>query len=171
MLLLRVHPARHLVDDERALGHLAVELRDLGHGLLDRRAGLAELRHELRVVEDAAGHLAVAASEAQHQVQGRLLLDVVVAQRAAIFQLLAREDEALLVGRDALLVLDLLLHVVDRVARLHVERDGLAGEGFHEDLRGRACFGGSFWESAVALKRCYPTVCAITFACVSLSLQ
>ena len=24
-------------------------------------------------------------------------------------------------------------------------------------------FGGSFWESAVALKRCYPTVCAIKF--------
>ena len=76
-------------------------------------------------------------------MERRLLLDVVVAQRAAIFQLLAREDEALLVGRDALLVLDLLFHVVDRVARLHVERDGLAGEGFHEDLRGRACF---WWQ-------------------------
>ena len=30
-----------------------------------------------------------------------LLLDVVVRQRAAVFELLAREDEALLVGGDA----------------------------------------------------------------------
>ena len=39
--------------------------------------------------------------QAQHQVQCRLLLDVVVSQGAAILQLLAGEDEALLVGRDA----------------------------------------------------------------------
>ena len=42
-----------------------------------------------------------AAAEAQHQVQGRLLLDVVVRQGAPILQLLAGEDQALLVGRDA----------------------------------------------------------------------
>jgi hypothetical protein len=72
-------------------------------------------------------------------VERRLLLDVVVAQRAAVLELLAGEDEALLVGRDALLVLDLLLDVVDRVARLDVECDGLAREGLDEDLRwGRA---------------------------------
>jgi len=40
-------------------------------------------------------------AQAQHQVQRRLLLDVVVAQRAAIFKLLAGKDQALLVGRDA----------------------------------------------------------------------
>ena len=68
-------------------------------------------------------------------MEGRLLLDVVVAERAAVLELLAGEDEALLVGRDALLVLDLLLDVVDRVARLDVERDGLAREGLDEDLR------------------------------------
>ena len=68
-------------------------------------------------------------------MERRLLLDVVVAQRAAVLELLAGEDEALLVGRDALLVLDLLLDVVDRVARLDVERDGLAREGLDEDLR------------------------------------
>ena len=54
-----------------------------------------------------------------------------------ILELLAREDQALLVGRDALLVLDLLLHVVDRVRRLDVERDGLTREGLDEDLCGR----------------------------------
>ena len=71
-------------------------------------------------------------------MERRLLLDVVVRERAAVLELLAREDEALLVGRDALLVLDLLLHVVDRVARLDVERDGLAGEGLDEDLHAAA---------------------------------
>ena len=65
-----------------------------------------------------------------------LLLDVVVLQRAALVELLAAVDEALLVGRDALLVLDLGLDVRDRVRRLDVERDGLAREGLDEDLHG-----------------------------------
>ena len=47
----------------------------------------------------------VASAQAQHQVEGRLLLDVVVGERAAVLELLAREDEALLVRGDALLVL------------------------------------------------------------------
>ena len=59
-----------------------------------------------------------AAAQAQHQVQRRLLLDVVVGQRAAVLELLAGEDEALLVRGDALLVLDLRLDVLDRVGRL-----------------------------------------------------
>merc|ERR1711998_611203 len=79
-----------------------------------------------------------AAAEAKHEVEGRLLLDVVVRKRAAVLELLAREDEALLIRRDALLGLDLLLHVVDRVRRLDVERDGLAREGLDEDLHAAA---------------------------------
>ena len=49
-----------------------------------------------------------AATETQHKVQGRLLLDVVVRERTAILELFTRKDQALLVGRDALLVLDLV---------------------------------------------------------------
>ena len=64
----------------------------------------------------------------------RLLLDVVVAQGAAILKLLASEDESLLVWWDALLVLDLGLHVIDRVAGLDLEGDGFAGEGLDKDL-------------------------------------
>ena len=60
------------------------------------------------------------------------LLDVVIAQRATIFQLLAREDEPLLVRRDSLLVLDLALYIVDGIARLHLEGDSLARQGLHE---------------------------------------
>ena len=77
-------------------------------------------------------------TEAEHQVEGGLLLDVVVGESAAILELLAGEDEALLIGRDALLVLNLLLHVVDRVAGLHVERDGLARQRLHKDLHAAA---------------------------------
>ena len=75
-----------------------------------------------------------ATAESQHEVEGGLLLDVVVREGAAIFQLLAGKDESLLIGRDALLVLNLSLDVLDGVRRLDVEGDGLAGEGLHEDL-------------------------------------
>ena len=73
-------------------------------------------------------------TEAKHQVKGALLLDVVVGEGAAILELLAGEDQALLVRGNALLVLDLLLDIVDGVARLHLEGDSLAREGLHEDL-------------------------------------
>jgi hypothetical protein len=46
-------------------------------------------------------------------VEGRLLLDVVVAQGAAILKLLASEDEALLVRGNALLVCGVLLVTKD----------------------------------------------------------
>ena len=87
--------------------------------------------------ESDSGH-ANAKVEAQHEVERRLLLDVVVRERAAVLELLAREDQALLVRRDALLVLDLLLHVLDRVRRLDLEGDGLARQGLDEDLHATA---------------------------------
>ena len=75
-----------------------------------------------------------ASTQTQHQMEGRLLLDVVVAQGAAILELLASEDESLLIWWDALLVLDLSLHVLDGVAGLDLEGDGFAGESLDEDL-------------------------------------
>ena len=47
--------------------------------------------------------------------RGGGFLDVVVGKSAAIFELLAGEDETLLIGRDTLLVLDLGLDVLDGV--------------------------------------------------------
>ena len=76
-------------------------------------------------------------------MEGRLLLDVVVRKGAAVLELLAGEDQALLVGRDALLVLDFLFDVVDRVGRLDIQRDGLARQRLDEDLRARAALAGS----------------------------
>ena len=59
-------------------------------------------------------------------------MDVVVAESAAILELLASEDQALLVWGNSLLVLDLGLHIVDGVAGLDLKSDGLAREGLDE---------------------------------------
>lgn len=67
-------------------------------------------------------------------MKSRLLLDVVIGQGAAVFELLAGEDQALLIGRDAFLVLDLGLDIVDGVGRFHLEGDRLTREGLDEDL-------------------------------------
>ena len=75
-------------------------------------------------------------TQAEHQVQGRLLLDVVVAQGATILQLLAGEDQTLLVWGDSLLVLDLGLDILDGVRGLHLQGDGLARKSLYEDLHG-----------------------------------
>jgi len=73
-------------------------------------------------------------TKAEDQVKGRLLLDVVVAQSAAILQLFAGKDQTLLIWRDSLLVLDLGLDILDGVRRLHLKGDGLAGQSLDEDL-------------------------------------
>ena len=75
-----------------------------------------------------------ATPKTKDQVQGRLLLDVVIRKSAAIFQLLASKDEPLLVRGNAFLILDLGLHILDGVTGLHLQGDGLAGQGLHEDL-------------------------------------
>ena len=48
-------------------------------------------------------------------MEGGLFLNVVVRESAAVFKLLSGEDETLLIGWDAFLVLDLGLHVLDGV--------------------------------------------------------
>uniref|UniRef100_A0A183BV07 SPOC domain-containing protein n=1 Tax=Globodera pallida TaxID=36090 RepID=A0A183BV07_GLOPA len=62
-----------------------------------------------------------AAPEAKDQVKSGLLLNVVVGHRAAIFELFAGKDQPLLIRRDALLVLDLRLHVVNCVRTFHLQ--------------------------------------------------
>ena len=75
-----------------------------------------------------------AAAEAENEVEGRLLLDVVVRESTAILELLACKDETLLIRGNTLLVLDLGLDGLDRVAGLHNKRDRLARERLYEDL-------------------------------------
>jgi len=73
-------------------------------------------------------------AEAEDQVEGGLLLDVVVGEGAAVLELLASEDEALLIWGNAFLVLDLGLDVLDGVGGLDIKSDGLTGEGLDENL-------------------------------------
>ncbi len=61
-------------------------------------------------------------------------MNVVIRKGAAIFELLASEDETLLIWGDTFLVLDLSLHILDGVRGLDIKGDGLTGEGLNEDL-------------------------------------
>ncbi len=67
-----------------------------------------------------------------------LLLDVVVLEGAAFLELLAGENQALLIRRDAFLILNLRLDVVHAVVWLALKRDVLAGQGSNEDLHAAA---------------------------------
>jgi hypothetical protein len=65
-------------------------------------------------------------AKSEDQVKSGLLLDVVVGEGSAVLELLSSEDESLLIGRDAFLVLDLGLDVLDGVRGLNVQSDGFS---------------------------------------------
>jgi len=85
-------------------------------------------------------------------VERRLLLDIAVQttvslcsasgstllllirESPAILELFSGKDKTLLIGRDAFLVLNLRLHVVDCVRRFDLEGNRLSGQGFHKYL-------------------------------------
>jgi len=67
-------------------------------------------------------------------VKGRLLLDVVIRKGPSILELFSSEDQPLLIWGDSLLVLDLGLDILDGIAGLNLQGDGLSRERFHEDL-------------------------------------
>merc|ERR1712110_833822 len=67
-------------------------------------------------------------------MESRLLLDVVVGKSSSILELLSSEDQPLLIWRNAFLVLDLSLDVLDAIRWFDLESDGLASQGLDEDL-------------------------------------
>ena len=75
-----------------------------------------------------------ATTETKDQMEGGFLLDVVVRESSSIFELLSGENQTLLIRGNSLLVLNLRLDVVDRIRRLDLESDGLAGQGLDENL-------------------------------------
>ena len=75
-----------------------------------------------------------ASTETKDEVECGLLLNVIIGQSTPILELLPSKDQTLLVGRDALLVLNLCLDIIDGVRGLDLECDGLAREGLDEDL-------------------------------------
>merc|ERR1712126_216731 len=73
-------------------------------------------------------------SESENQMQGTLLLDVVVGEGSSVFKLLSGKDQSLLVWRDSFLVLDLGLDVLNGIRRFNLQGNGLASESLDEDL-------------------------------------
>merc|ERR1711935_1057557 len=73
-------------------------------------------------------------SQTKNQMQGRLLLDVVVREGTAILKLFAGKDQSLLIWRNALLVLDLSLEILNRVGSFDLKGDGFTGQGLDKDL-------------------------------------
>merc|ERR1712072_693876 len=110
----------------------ALLVLDLGLHILDGVRGL-DLEGDGLACEGLHEDLHTS-PKTENEMEGGLLLDVVVGEGPSVFELLASKDQPLLVRGDALLVLDLGLHILDGVRGLDLEGDGLACEGLHEDL-------------------------------------
>merc|ERR1719312_119878 len=63
--------------------------------------------------------LLASSAKPQHQVEGGFFLDVIVRKSSAIFQLFTSKYQTLLIWRNALLVLDLRLDILDGITRLY----------------------------------------------------
>jgi hypothetical protein len=85
-------------------------------------------------------------------MERRFFLNVVIAERPIILELLSCKDETLLARRYVLPVPDPSLDVVDGVGWIHIERDGLAGENLDEDLYAVRRWG--YWGPHLALHWC-----------------
>jgi hypothetical protein len=75
-------------------------------------------------------------TKSQNEMKGGLLLDVIVRESTAIFELLSSEDKSLLIRWNTFLVLDLGLDVLNGVSRLDIQSDRLSREGLDENLHG-----------------------------------
>jgi len=105
--------------------HLSVGL----HSVILQRLhgdGLVGSFHLLWASENLLFALLTSSTKTQNKVKGGFLLDVVVAQGASVLQLLSGEDKTLLIRGDSLLILDLGLYIIDSVAGLDIQCDGLA---------------------------------------------
>ncbi len=67
-------------------------------------------------------------------MQRALLLNIVVGERTAVFKLFAREDETLLIGGNALLVLNFGLDGIDGIRGFNLKSDCFTGECFNKYL-------------------------------------
>jgi hypothetical protein len=79
-------------------------------------AGIALAANHLILVilagKDLERRLNDSTAETEHQMEGRLLLNVVVSKGATILELLTGENETLLIRGDTFLILDLGLNVL-----------------------------------------------------------
>lgn len=110
-VLAVVHGSHEDTSTALGLGALAAETLDLAIAvnlvvLEDSELGLLALVLDLlgggvHLLLPLLGHTT---TQAEDQVEGRLLLDVVIGEGAAIFKLLSGEDETLLVRGNSLLI-------------------------------------------------------------------
>ncbi|RDY12636.1 hypothetical protein CR513_02531, partial [Mucuna pruriens] len=73
-------------------------------------------------------------TKAQHQMQSGFLLNIIISKGTTIFQLLPSKDKPLLIWWDALLVLYLSLHIINRIRTFNLQSYGLPRQGLHKNL-------------------------------------
>jgi len=73
-------------------------------------------------------------SKSEDEMEGGLLLDVVVGEGSTVFELLSSEDESLLIRWDTFLVLNLGLYILNSVGWLDIKGDGLTSQSLDENL-------------------------------------
>jgi hypothetical protein len=77
-------------------------------------------------------------TKTQHEMESRLLLNVVIRKSTTILKLLSGEDQALLVRGNSFLVLNLAFDIVDGVRRLDLKSDRLSGQSLDKNLHATA---------------------------------
>jgi hypothetical protein len=104
------------------IGRDALFVLDLGLDIVDGVGGFDFKGNRLsRECFDKDLH---STTETEDEVESRFFLDIVVGEGAAVFELLAGEDQTLLVRWDAFFILDLGLYIVDGIRGLDFEGDG-----------------------------------------------
>merc|ERR1711998_413739 len=119
-------------DESLLIGRNTLLILDLGLDVVNGVGGL-DLKGDGLAGESLDEDLHTTA-ETEDEMESGLLLDVVIGKSAAVLELLSSKDESLLIGRDALLVLNLGLDIIDGVGWLDLEGDGLSGKSLGEDL-------------------------------------
>lgn len=122
----------------------AVQIQGDGAGDVQRFACsngnvLCQLDHLHRVVFHSGKELILCGDlDLCRQVQKKrgFLWDVVIRQRAVILQLLTVKGELLLMRRDAFLIMNFLLHIVNSVAGFHLRREGSLARQLDKNLHG-----------------------------------
>jgi len=105
-------------------------------------------------------------TKSQHKT--RLLLNAVVRQSTAIFQLLTSECQPLLSRRNSLLILDLGFYISYSVWGFSLERDGLLCKGPHKNLH---CGGGSIHDGGSERKSPSAMLIRTTFSWAGFQVQ
>jgi hypothetical protein len=137
VLFLGVDPSNHLIHGERIRCETGMKFIGLDHGLADGFASLLDFGNNGGVIKDSTGDLTMSTSKTKHEMERRLLLNVVIAQGTTIFKLLTSEDETLLIWGNTFLVLDLSFDVVNGVVGLDIERNSLASKSLYKYLSER----------------------------------